>query len=297
MLIYVRVRAQADGGSGAACRGRPPASDYNEEVIAEDRFGSRLLRDSPTRELRAKACRAMAAALDAVEPAAAVERWLRRDGDVLLVADQRYDLRQFDRVLLVGAGKAGAPMAAAVERVLAERLSAGSVNVKHGHMGPTRITALHEAGHPLPDPASVEGTRRIAALLAQTNERDLVLCVISGGGSALMTLPYDPVTLADLQALTDALLRAGATINQLNAVRKHLDRIKGGGLARLAKPATVVALILSDVVGNPLDVIASGPTAPDTSTYADAWEVVERFGVEKVMSMWDKLVSDCVTQG
>ncbi len=219
----------------------------------------------------------MAAALDAVDPAAAVERWLRRDGERLHVADQVYDLAQFDRVLLVGAGKAGAPMAAAVERVLGDHLTAGVVNVKRGYLGPTRVTCLHEAGHPLPDADSVAGTRRIAALLADTTARDLVICVISGGGSALLTLPYEPLTLPDLQQLTDLLLRAGATINQLNTVRKHLDQVKGGGLARLAQPARVVALLLSDVVGNPLDVIASGPTVPDTSTFADAWEVIERF--------------------
>jgi glycerate 2-kinase len=183
----------------------------------------------------------------------------------------------YDRVLLVGAGKAGAPMAAAVEQVVGDRLADGVVNVKRGHLGPTERTRLVEAGHPLPDEASVAGTRLIADLLRGAGSRDLVLCVLSGGGSALMTLPHDPITLADMQELTDLLLRAGATIHQLNTIRKHLDAIKGGGLAKLAEPASLVTLILSDVVGNSLDVIASGPTVPDTSTFADAWAVVERF--------------------
>ncbi len=243
------------------------------------RFGIDASADTPLARQRQLACRIMGAALDAVEPGNAVERWLRREGDSLIVAERVYDLRRFDRVLLVGAGKAGAPMAAAVERVLGDRLEAGVVNVKRGHLGPTSRTVLLEAGHPLPDEESVAGSRRIAELLRDTTSRDLVLCVISGGGSALMTLPHDPIALADMQQLTNLMLRAGATIHQLNTVRKHLDLMKGGGLARLAAPASVVTLILSDVVGNSLDVIASGPTVPDTSSFADAWEVVERFGL------------------
>jgi glycerate 2-kinase len=246
-------------------------------VSEEQRFGLVIPDGSPSGALRRAACRIMAAGLDAVEPAAAVERWVRRDGSTLQVADHTYDLTAFDRVLLVGAGKAGAPMAAAVERVLGDRLTAGRVNVKRGQLGPTQRTILTEAGHPLPDEDSVAGTRGIADLLSDTTERDLVVCVISGGGSALMTLPHEPIGLADLQQLTDLLLRAGATIHQLNTVRKHLDRVKGGGLARLAQPASVVTLILSDVVGNNLDVIASGPTVPDSSTFADAWDVIQRF--------------------
>jgi glycerate 2-kinase len=252
---------------------------YNGEMQPEARFGSRVLRPGPGQELRALACRAMAAALDAVEPAAAVERWLRRDGDILDVGGRRYRLSDFERIFVVGAGKAGAPMAAAVERVLGERLTAGLVTVKRGYAGPTRLVTLREGGHPLPDAASVAGGRAIEELLSETTERDLVVCLLSGGGSALLTLPEAPVSLEDFQRLTELLLRAGATINELNAVRKHLDAVKGGGLARMAQPAEVVTLILSDVVGNPLDVIASGPTVPDTTTFADAWEVVERFGL------------------
>jgi hydroxypyruvate reductase len=140
--------------------------------------------------------------------------------------------------------------------------------------GPVEIV---EAGHPLPDDAGVIGTQQIANLLAETTERDLVLAVISGGGSALMTLPAEDLTLADLQGTTDLLLRCGATIVELNAVRKHLSQVKGGGLARLAAPAPVVSLVLSDVVGDPLDVIASGPLSPDTTIFGDAWAVLERY--------------------
>ena len=219
------------------------------------------------------------AALDAVEPAAAVRRQLRREGDTLRAGERCYDLRNYAHVYVVGAGKAGAPMAQAVEDVVGERVAAGLVNVKHGYTLPTRLIRLNEAGHPIPDESGVAGARGIAELLEAAGEDDLVLCLISGGGSALMTLPVEGVTLDDVRHLTDLLLRAGATINEINAIRKHLDGLKGGNLARLAHPAQVVSLILSDVVGNPLDVIASGPTAPDSSSFAEAYGLLERYAL------------------
>ena len=155
--------------------------------------------------------------------------------------------------------------------------------VKHGHTHPTRTVRLREASHPIPDESCVNGTADLVGLLDTTGPRDLVVVVLSGGGSALMLLPAEGISLADMQQTTDALLRVGATINELNTIRKHLERAKGGGLARLAAPSDVLALVLSDVVGNPLDVIASGPTVPDTSTFADTCAIVERFGI------WDKL--------
>jgi hydroxypyruvate reductase len=170
-------------------------------------------------------------------------------------------------------------MALAVEQVLGSRVSDSWVNVKTGHSVPTRWIHLHEAGHPIPDEAGLNGTLEIARRLHGLTARDLVICLISGGGSALMTLPASPISLVDLQNTTDLLLRGGATINQLNAVRKHLDTIKGGGLARRAAPAQLVTLVLSDVIGDPLDVIASGPTVPDSSTFQDAWAVSEELGV------------------
>ena len=168
-------------------------------------------------------------------------------------------------------------MAQAIEGLLGDLITEGIVNVKYGHVLPTERIILNEAGHPVPDEAGVEGSRRMARLLEGAGANDLVICLISGGGSALMTLPESGVTLADMQALTSALLRAGATIVEINAIRKHLDRLKGGKLARLAAPAQVISLILSDVVGNPLDAIASGPTVPDGSTFADAWRLLERY--------------------
>ena len=234
-------------------------------------------------ERRRQIVRVLEAALGAVDPAAAVRRHFRREGDILWVAETRYDLTRYAHVYVVGTGKAGAPMAQAVEEVLGDRLTAGQVNVKYGHGLPTRIVQINEAGHPIPDEAGLSGAERIAGLLDAAGRDDLVLCLISGGGSALMTLPVEGVTLVDIKALTDALLRASATINEINAIRKHLDRLKGGNLARRAYPAQVISLILSDVIGNPLDVIASGPTVPDSSTFADAYALLERYGLLPVV--------------
>jgi hydroxypyruvate reductase len=240
-------------------------------------FGPRLLERAS--QQRARVLPVLSAALEAVDPYAAARRALRLTDQRLEVGDARIDLTQVGRVVVVGAGKAGAPMARAVEDVLGERLSAGTVNVKRGHAEPTRLVRLTEAGHPIPDQAGVEGTARLVELVEAAGPDDLVLCVISGGGSALLQLPAEGISLDDTQQVTDLLLRAGATINELNTVRKHLSRVTGGGLARLAQPARVISLILSDVVGNPLDVIASGPTVPDSSSFADAVAILQRFGV------------------
>ena len=218
------------------------------------------------------------AALAAVEPGQAVRRQVALDGEALVVAGQRYDLSDYRRVIVVGAGKASAPMAVTIEDLLADRLPvSGCVSVRYEHALPTRRVRIREAGHPVPDVAGVSATREIVAALEDAEDDDLVVCLISGGGSALMTLPVEGIALEDLQQTTDALLRSGASINEINIVRKHLDTVKGGGLARLAAPARLLTLVLSDVVGNPLDAIASGPTVPDTSTFADAAGVFDRY--------------------
>jgi hydroxypyruvate reductase len=224
------------------------------------------------------------AALAAVEPAAAIRRHVRREGDVLIVADRHYDLGNCERIFVIGGGKAAAPMAVTTAEILGDRLTQGVVVTKYGHtISKSQIPNLQilEAGHPTPDENSVRGAQAVVDCAAQATERDLVICLISGGGSALLTLPVPDLTLADLQALTDALLRSGATINEMNTVRKHCSRIKGGNLARLVAPALLITLILSDVVGDPLDVIASGPTVPDPTTVVDAQKVLERHSIAK----------------
>ena len=217
------------------------------------------------------------AALDAVDPYQATLAALVRGGDTLTVAGQSYDLRRYHRVMVVGAGKAGAPMSQAVEHVVGDRLSAGLVVVKTGHSAPTRQIEIVEASHPRPDAAGVAAGQRILALAHDAGPDDLVIALISGGGSALFVAPAEGLTLADKQDMTAALLASGATIHEVNCLRKHCSRVKGGQLARAVAPATLITLALSDVVGSPLDVIASGPTVPDAATWDDAWAIVRRY--------------------
>ena len=183
------------------------------------------------------------------------------------------------RVRVVGAGKASGAMAAAAEATLGDAIADGLVVVKDGYRAPTRRITLVEAGHPVPDARGEAAARWIRAIAEACGADDLLLVLVSGGGSALTPAPVPPITLADKQAMTRLLLAAGANINQLNAVRKHCSLLKGGQLARAAAPARVHALLLSDVIGDPLDVIASGPTAPDVSTFAEAQAILARFDV------------------
>lgn len=219
------------------------------------------------------------AGLEAVDPARAVSRAVRREGDQLLVGGGAYRLTDYERVSVIGAGKAGAPMAAAMEQILGDRLAEGRVTVKYGHTVPLKKVKIQEAGHPIPDQNGIEGAEAIRGVAARAGERDLVFCLISGGGSALLVSPAEGIDLKEKQAATSELLACGASIDEINALRKHLSRLKGGQLARLCSPAAVVTLILSDVVGDPLDVIASGPTVPDSSSFGDCLEIVSRYGL------------------
>ncbi len=218
------------------------------------------------------------AALAAADPAAAVARRLHR-----------LKVGGFRNIYVIGAGKAGASMAKAAEHVLGKRITAGLINVKDGHVTPLKKIELNECGHPVPDERGVTGARRIAQIAESADGNDLVVCLISGGGSALLPLPAEGITMEQKQAVTRLLLACGANIHEINTVRKHMSRIKGGQLARLAAPATVETLILSDVIGDDLDVIGSGPTAPDSSTFSDAVKILQRYGI------WDE-VPEPVTQ-
>lgn len=189
------------------------------------------------------------------------------------------DLSRYRRVLVVGAGKASGAMAHALETVLGDRISAGLVVVKDDYTAPTRKIKLVEAGHPIPDERGLRAASEMLALARSAEADDLLIVLISGGGSALTPCPPPPVILEEERGLTRLLLAAGANINELNAVRKHCSLFKGGRLAQAASPAPVLSLILSDVIGDPLDVIASGPTAPDQTSYADALAVLDRFGL------------------
>ncbi len=219
------------------------------------------------------------AGVEAVEPRQAVRAALRLQSGAVLAGGHKLPLPRAGRVWVVGAGKAAAPMARAVEQVFGARVAGGLVVTKYGHAEPLRRVALREAGHPVPDAAGVEAARELAALLAGVSPEDLVVCVLSGGGSALLPSPAEGISLEEKQEVTRLLLGCGATIGEINCVRKHLSVLKGGGLARLARPASLLTLILSDVVGDPLDVIASGPTVPDPTTFAAALAILGRFGI------------------
>jgi hydroxypyruvate reductase len=222
------------------------------------------------RILRKHARTIFQAALSAADPAGAVERHLKRR-----------DFSRFRDIYVVGAGKAGASMAQAAERVLGRRIAAGLLNVKYGHTVKLRRIELNECGHPVPDLNGVAGAERIAGIAAGAGKDDLVICLISGGASALLPAPAEGITLEEKQATTRLLLASGASIHEINSIRKHISRIKGGQLARLAAPARVESLMLSDVIGDNLDVIGSGPTAPDGSTFAGAVEILDRYGIRE----------------
>jgi len=241
------------------------------------------------RDLRANAQAVFRAGVDAADPRRAVEAHVTFDGERLTVASVHGTAQVavprpgMGEIWVVGAGKGSAPMAQALENVLGDRISGGLVCVKDGHGAPTKRIEIREASHPVPDARGVEAASQIVDLVRGAREDDLVLSVLSGGGSALLTLPSEGVSLDDLQGLTQELLSCGASIDEINTLRKHVSRVKGGRLAQAAQPTPVVNLVLSDVVGDRLDVIASGPFSADPTTFSDAKEILERYGIlEKV---------------
>ncbi|WP_231713869.1 glycerate kinase type-2 family protein [Desulfosarcina ovata] len=235
------------------------------------------------RNLKADAEAIFRAGLQAVDPEVCVRRHLRLDGNRLVVGETAYALDRIGKIVVVGVGKASTTMARAAEAVLGERIAKGLVITKYGHGVPLAHCQVLEAAHPVPDENGVTATRALLDRVAGTGPDDLVLCLISGGGSALSPAPAAGIRLADKQATTRLLLACGATIHEINTVRKHLSRIKGGQLCRRANGAAVAALILSDVIGDNLDIIASGSTAPDPGTFGDCRAILDRYG------LWDRI--------
>lgn len=228
--------------------------------------------------MRNEALNIFKASLRAVDPVAAVKRFLVRNGDELSLPGKSFQLSAFKGVYLIGFGKAAAAMARGVEEVLGDVLKAGIINVKYGHLDKVSSKIkINEAGHPVPDEAGIRGAKEIVEFIKDRDEKDLVICVISGGGSAIFPLPHDGITLTEKQETTKQLLACGADIKEINAIRKHISKVKGGQLSRLVQPATLVTLILSDVIGDPLDSIASGPAAPDQTTFADCLAIIEKY--------------------
>ncbi len=237
--------------------------------------------------IRSDAKEIFSGCLTAVDPYKAVKRFVHFDGDRLVVGMQggletEINLSKFDRISLVGAGKATAPMAGVIEDLFGERIQNGLINVKYGFTQELAVTAITEAGHPVPDENGVKGTGNILDLLQKAGEKDLIFSLISGGGSALLPHPGGNITLSDKQEITRQLLACGASIDEINAVRKHMSSSKGGQMARAAFPATVVNLMLSDVVGDKMDVIASGPFVPDTSTFKDVWRIFKKYDLKNI---------------
>lgn len=223
--------------------------------------------------------RILAAAIQAVEPGEAVRRFVHRDGDALIVDGRVYPLEGIGRIRILGLGKAAQAMSLSLADLLADHSPRGLLIPKQAPVHPPGGFDLQPGGHPVPDENSLRAGQKALELASGLGADDLLICLISGGGSALMTAPSPGLVLDDLRGLTSALLACGARIDEINSLRRHLDRLKGGGLAHAAAPARVVSLILSDVVGNPLEAIASGPTAPDPSTRADALGILETYGL------------------
>lgn len=222
-------------------------------------------------------------AIASADPSSAVRRQLMVERGRLMVGTHEFDLSKVGKIVVVGGGKASGKMAEVLEEMLGDRIAGGVINVPEGTASKHRLSRvkLYEAGHPLPDEMSVKGAKEMVDLVSGLRHQDLVICLLSGGGSALVTLPAEGISLEDLRETTKLLLNCGATIHEVNAVRKHLSRVKGGQLARVAHPAKVLTLLVSDVVGDRLDTISSGPTYPDPTTFSDALAVVKRYELAK----------------
>jgi len=234
-----------------------------------------------TKKLRKDALAIFTAGVKAVDPVNAIKRHFKLQDGILSAGDKTYDLTSYSGVYVIGAGKASAAMAQPIEEILGDRIKASAVNVKYGHDVPLKIVRVNEAGHPVPDEAGLKGTNQIIQLLQQTGKKDLIICLISGGGSALLPCPAQGLVLENKQQVTKHLLEIGANIHEINAVRKHISKVKGGQLARLAYPSTLISLILSDVIGDDLDSIASGPTAPDSSTFSDCLHILDKYNIKQ----------------
>jgi glycerate 2-kinase len=218
--------------------------------------------------------------LGVLDPEQLVKKKVSIRDSTLVVEEREYDLNNYENIYVVGGGKACAPMAKAMEDLLGDKIDDGLIVVKYNHGLPLKKIETVEASHPIPDKNGVRGTSNILSLLSKTGENDLIICLISGGGSALLVQPHEEITLPGIQIATAKLLACGAAIDEINTVRKHLSSVKGGQIAKAAYPSTLITLILSDVVGDSMDIIASGPTVPDESTFEDAYKIIQKYSLE-----------------
>ena len=239
------------------------------------------------KQMRTEAKAIFRESLRSVNPYGAVKNFMRVENGRLILGKEgqeqkAFELKEFNRIVLVGGGKATAPMAKAMEALLGDMIHTGMINVKYGFTEELSVTQTVEASHPLPDENGVKGTAAIMDFLAKAGDKDLIISLISGGGSALLCQPARGITLSEKQTVTGMLLDCGASIDEINAVRKHISAAKGGQMARAAFPATVINLMLSDVVGDKMDVIASGPFVPDSSTFEDALGILRKYDLKDV---------------
>ena len=238
-------------------------------------------------QMRFEALTCFKSSLKPVNPYEAVKRFISLEGRRLNIGSREKPVTEFNiddykRIFLVGGGKATAPMARAMEELLGGRITGGLIVVKYGFTDKLNQTETVEADHPLPDRNGVSGAKKILELIKSAGDRDLVFSLISGGGSALLPQPAGNIQLEEKQAMTQKLLKCGASIDEINCIRKHISSLKGGQMARAAFPATTINLMLSDVVGDKMDVIASGPFVPDMSSFRDAWAIIEKYRLDDI---------------
>jgi len=246
-------------------------------MFSAESFWTSSLRLAPE---GARITRILSAAITAVDPGAAVGRFVRREGDLLTISGRAYELQLFRRVVLLGIGKASVAMSDALREILGDRFSGGLVISKRTIPGSRSPTNVLIGGHPIPNESSLEAGQKTIELVSSLGSDDLLFCLISGGGSSLVVAPAEGISLADIQILTSTLLACGARIDEINTLRRRLDLVKGGGIVKMANGATIISLILSDVVGNPLEAISSGPTATDPATRADALSILAKYKLE-----------------
>lgn len=233
----------------------------------------------PPTIIKSHALEILASSIKSVHPATLFKQKIKYDGQVLNINKRSFDLKKYNEVIVVGAGKASAAMAYELESILTDMISGGLVITNYGNRASCKRIEIKEAGHPLSDKNGLAASGKILNQVKNLAENDLAICLISGGASALMEIPVDEVSLSDLIKLNNLLLSCGAEIQEINVVRKHISQIKGGQLSKHIYPATCVSLIISDVIGDPIDIIASGPTCADTSTFFDAWRVINKYNL------------------
>ena len=250
-------------------------------IIQPNRFFTNSLRRSPRGN---DICRVLAAAINSADAGIAIKNHISLDDDRLITSNRTYDLYEYKRLFILGSGKAALPMATAIFEVLGERITSGLVITKNGYLdaGSSRLerrVTIIAAGHPIPDQRNLDASSQIISQFHDLKKDDLVICVFSGGGSSLLIKPSLGISLKNIQDITTLLLTCGATIDEMNTIRKHLDDLKGGRLTKLLSPASVISLVLSDVVGDSLNMIASGPTVADPTTYADVWRILNKYQI------------------